>query len=174
MNTHCTVVRKNDGLKHLDGKLDELLERCGKLGIGDRSRFTNQEAFFIRELRDRIILSKVICRGALARNESRGAHYKPEFPERDDPNWLKTTVAEFNASSPAEPKYFFEDVDISLIEPRLRSYKKASHGGSEAASAQAQPSAKNTPPKAESLAGAAPNAQVIHGEQAATGSNTAP
>jgi succinate dehydrogenase / fumarate reductase, flavoprotein subunit len=184
MNVHCTVVRRNDGLKMLDAKLDELLERSGKIGLGDRSRYTNQEAFFIRELRDRILLGKVICRGALQRNESRGAHYKPDFPQRDDANWLKTTVAQFNDGAPLEPKYSFEDVDTSLIVPRLRSYTKASHGGSEAkdgssgvsagGSAQAEPGPRNTPPTAESLHGAAPAAQTVKGEQTATGANTAP
>src|SRR2546427_3567319 len=45
---------------------------------------------FARELENMIILARVVTLGALARNESRGAHYKPDFPERDDVNWLTT------------------------------------------------------------------------------------
>ena len=45
-------------------------------------------------------LAHVITAGALARNESRGAHYKPEFPERDDANWLKTTLAAYTPDGP--------------------------------------------------------------------------
>jgi succinate dehydrogenase / fumarate reductase flavoprotein subunit len=45
-------------------------------------------------------LSLVICRGALRRDESRGAHCKPEFPERDDANWLKTTKATWTPDGP--------------------------------------------------------------------------
>ncbi|MDQ3024707.1 MAG: hypothetical protein M3R04_10085, partial [bacterium] len=171
MNTHCTVVRRNDGLRVLDGKLDELLGRCSNIGLGDRSRFTNQEAFFVREVRDRIILGKVICRGALARDESRGAHYKPDFPERNDAQWLRTTVAEYGG---VEPKFFFEDVDTSLIVPRLRSYKKAARDDKSRGSAQAEQSPRNVPPKAESLQGTASAGQTINGEQTASGANTAP
>jgi len=55
------------------------------------------------------------------RDESRGAHYKPDFPERDDKNWLKTTKATF-APDADEPRFEFEAVDISLIPPRPRKY----------------------------------------------------
>jgi succinate dehydrogenase / fumarate reductase flavoprotein subunit len=63
----------------------------------------------------------VIAQGAAMRDESRGAHYKPDFPERDDKNWLKTTKAYF-APDADEPKFEFEPVDISLIPPRARKY----------------------------------------------------
>jgi len=53
------------------------------------------------------------------RNESRGAHYKPEFPERNDEEWLKTTKARFTPDGPA---FEYEDVDVSLIKPRPRRY----------------------------------------------------
>jgi succinate dehydrogenase / fumarate reductase flavoprotein subunit len=57
------------------------------------------------------------------RNESRGAHYKPDFPERDDPNWLKTTRASYNGG---KIKLDFEAVDTSQIPPRPRRYDMAS------------------------------------------------
>ena len=63
----------------------------------------------------------VIAEGARNRDESRGAHYKPDFPERDDKNWLKTTKATF-APDADEPKFEFEAVDVSLIPPRPRRY----------------------------------------------------
>ncbi len=50
--------------------------------------------------------------GALLRNESRGAHYKPEFPERNDEEFLKTTKAKWTAEG---PQISYEEVDISLI-----------------------------------------------------------
>jgi succinate dehydrogenase / fumarate reductase flavoprotein subunit len=130
MTMHATVVRHNKELDKLDSKLSELLERWGRIGLADSGRASNQEAFFTRELRDRIILSKVIVRGARMRDESRGAHYKPDFPDRDDANWQKTTIAQYDGAS-GNPRFSYEKVDVSLIEPRLRNYKKASHGGSE-------------------------------------------
>jgi succinate dehydrogenase / fumarate reductase flavoprotein subunit len=66
-------------------------------------------------------LARVIAQGAGMRDESRGAHYKPDFPERDDKNWLKTTKATF-APDADEPKFEFEPVDVSLIPPRARRY----------------------------------------------------
>ena len=59
------------------------------------------------------------------RNESRGAHYKPEFPDRDDENFLKTTIAEYSGEGPV---ISYEAVDISLIPPRKRDYSKAKQG----------------------------------------------
>ena len=66
-----------------------------------------------------LVLARVITLGALNRNESRGAHYKPDFPERDDENWLKTTMAKY---SPDGPIFSYDEVDISLIKPRKRVY----------------------------------------------------
>ena len=48
-----------------------------------------------------------------------GSHYKPDFPERDDENWLKTTMAKY---SPDGPIFSYDEVDISLIKPRKRVY----------------------------------------------------
>jgi succinate dehydrogenase / fumarate reductase flavoprotein subunit len=61
----------------------------------------------------------VIVQGARLRDESRGAHYKPDFPERDDERFLKTTKASFKDNAPA---FELEDVDISHIKPRPRNY----------------------------------------------------
>jgi succinate dehydrogenase / fumarate reductase flavoprotein subunit len=69
-----------------------------------------------------LILARVIALGALARNESRGAHFKPDFPERDDANWLKTTRAKWVGG---EIKLSYEPVDISLLKPRPRRYDAA-------------------------------------------------
>jgi succinate dehydrogenase / fumarate reductase flavoprotein subunit len=64
----------------------------------------------------------VITLGALARNETRGAHYKPEFPNRDDVNWLKTTKAKYVSG---DIKLEYEAVDTSLLPPRERKYTAA-------------------------------------------------
>ncbi len=71
-------------------------------------------------------LAEAMTKSALLRNESRGAHYKPEFPERDDENFLKTTIATF---TPEGPEISYEDVDISLIPPRKRDYTSDKKGG---------------------------------------------
>jgi len=119
MVENVTVVRENAKLKQTLDKLYELEERTKRIGISDHGRRMNQEAIFIRELRDRLLLARVITEGALLRNESRGAHYKPEFPHRDDENWLKTTIAEYVDGG---VKFSYEPVDVSLIPPRERRY----------------------------------------------------
>lgn len=119
MTDNVTVVRHNDRLKKTDEKLVELLERYSKINVNDTARWSNQAAQFTRHLGGMLQLARVITQGAINRDESRGAHYKPDFPERDDPNWLKTTKAKF---TPNGPQLSYEDVDVSLIKPRPRKY----------------------------------------------------
>jgi hypothetical protein len=85
-------------------------------------------------------LARVITLGALNRNESRGAHYKPDFPKRDDENFLKTTIAEFSGEGPV---FSYEAVDTSLIKPRIRDY---SHNKQETATAAAGAKGSTLPP----------------------------
>lgn len=119
MTSNVTIIRYNDRLRATDAKLQELAARWQRIGLGDSSRWSNQSLLFTRQLRGMIDLARVITLGALARDESRGAHYKPDFPDRDDANWLKTTKAGY---SPDGPRLTYEDVDVSHIKPRPRRY----------------------------------------------------
>jgi succinate dehydrogenase flavoprotein subunit len=121
MTKDCTVIRYNKNLEQTDAKLVELLERFQHINLADRSMWANTSFAFTRQLYNMLQLSRVIAQGARMRDESRGAHYKPDFPDRDDKNWLKTTKAYF-APDGDEPKFEFEPVDVSLIPPRLRKY----------------------------------------------------
>jgi len=127
MTDNVTVVRDNERLLETDKKLEELLERWENISINDTSRWSNQGVMFTRQLKNMILLARVITRGAYNRNESRGAHYKPEFPDRNDEEWLKTTIATFDPETQA-PVLTYEDVDVSLIKPRERDYTKSSEG----------------------------------------------
>jgi succinate dehydrogenase / fumarate reductase flavoprotein subunit len=122
MTDNVTVVRYNDKLKATDEKLQELADRFQHISINDSNLWATQAVPHARQLRNMLELARVITLGALARNESRGAHYKPDFPERDDEKFLKTTIAEWSAE---EPILSYEQVDIGLIEPRKRDYSKA-------------------------------------------------
>ena len=119
MTANVTVVRYNDRLQATDAKIQELQERVERVSIADSSSWTNQLIPFTRQLKNMLHLSRAVTLGALARDESRGAHYKPDFPKRDDTRFLKSTIAEWSA---AGPKFSYEDVDTSLIKPRLRNY----------------------------------------------------
>jgi len=122
MTEHVTVTRINKNLEAADAKLVELAGRFSRVSLSDRTMWSNQTLNFARELGNMLLLARVITLGALARNESRGAHYKPEFPERDDANWLKTTRAKYVSG---EIKLTYDPVDISQIPPRARRYDAA-------------------------------------------------
>ena len=124
MSQHVTVTRYNKGLQETDAKLVELLERYRNVNLSDRTQWANSTFAFTRQLYNMLQLARVITQGAFLRNESRGAHYKPEFPERDDANFLKTTKAYF-APDADEPRFEYEAVDVSLIKPRPRRYDAA-------------------------------------------------
>jgi succinate dehydrogenase / fumarate reductase, flavoprotein subunit len=124
MTDNVTVVRYNDKLEETDKKLQELIERYRNVGVPDQSGWTNQAIMFTRQLWNMLVLSRVVTLGALQRNESRGAHYKPDYPDRNDEQFLKTTVAEF-AGATAAPAFSWEEVDIQYLKPRPRRYDVA-------------------------------------------------
>src|SRR5699024_9615450 len=127
MTDNVTVVRENDRLLKTDEKIQELQERWKNINIADTSRWSNQAVMFTRQLDSMLHLARVITRGAYERDESRGAHYKPEFPDRNDEDFLKTTIASYDAETNS-PIITYEEVDVSLIPPRKRDYTKSSEG----------------------------------------------
>jgi len=122
MFEHVTVVRHNKALERTLAKLAELAERFKRIDLSDRAAWGNQTIHFARELANMLVLARVIAHGALLRNETRGAHYKPEFPERDDAHWLKTTRARYDCG---RFHFDFDPVDVSLVPPRPRVYGAA-------------------------------------------------
>ncbi|MFJ7920054.1 succinate dehydrogenase flavoprotein subunit [Lysinibacillus fusiformis] len=121
MTATMTVVRYNDQLEDTLKKLDDLTERWNNININDTQKWSNQGAHFTRQLKNMLVLAKVMTKGALLRNESRGAHYKPDFPNRDDEQFLKTTMAKFDPTT-GNPIITYQEVDVSLIPPRKRDY----------------------------------------------------
>ena len=119
MTLNVTVIRYNDKLAETDVVLQNLMKRWQNIGRSDNLECGTQEGTFIRQLWNMLELARVITLGALRRNESRGGHYKPEYPERDDENFLKTTIANW---TPSGPELSYEEVDVSLIPPRPRHY----------------------------------------------------
>jgi hypothetical protein len=136
MTDNVTVVRYNDKLKATDNKLLELMDRYKRISINDSNLWATMALPHARHLANMLELARVITLGALNRNESRGAHYKPEFPERDDENFLKTTIAEYSGEGPV---FSYEPVDISLITPRKRDYSKGKQDSPAAGAKQGAP-----------------------------------
>ena len=124
MTKNVTVIRYNKNIRETDDKIVELLERFRNINLGDKSMWANTSFAFTRQLYNMLQLSRVVAQGAMLRDESRGAHYKPDFPERDDERFLKTTKASF-APDADEPKFEYEAVDTQFIKPRPRRYDAA-------------------------------------------------
>src|SRR5207248_2828483 len=99
MTDNCTVVRHNDRLEQTLAKCQEWKQRVEHLKLSDTGMWTNQNLSFARATKDMILLAEAILKGALLRDESRGAHYKPAFPNRDDAKFLKTTIATYDPAT---------------------------------------------------------------------------
>ena len=149
----CTIERHNDKLDKVLAKIDELEDRTKSAGVLDLSDHANRGAQFVRHLQNMLVLARVIAQGARNRDESRGAHFKPAFKERDDANWLRTTMAMYKEDGgrsavdyvraldyqiAGERVHATDAVDISLVRPRPRKYETAG-----AASAAATGSLEN-------------------------------
>jgi succinate dehydrogenase / fumarate reductase flavoprotein subunit len=122
MTEYATVIRHNEGLKKADEKIVELLDRYKRVNLNDRSQWANTSFAFTRQLKNMLELARTITLGAILRDESRGAHYKPEFPERNDEKFLKTIKAGFTGCIDG-PRLELEEVDTQFIKPRKRSYE---------------------------------------------------
>jgi succinate dehydrogenase / fumarate reductase flavoprotein subunit len=123
MTDTATVVRHNDKLQASLELCQQWKARYQRVKLSDTGMWTNQNLSFARAVRDMIILSEAVLKAALLRNESRGAHFKPAFPERDNTNFLKTTIATYDAVE-NKPEISYTAVDTSLVVPRARTYGK--------------------------------------------------
>jgi len=120
MDAGAGVFRTREGLEKLTRQLGALRDRFEKIKIEDSSRTFNTELTAALELDFMLEVSETIAYSALAREESRGAHSRRDFPERDDARWLKHTLA-FRTGS-AEPKLEYTDVRITNFKPQARTY----------------------------------------------------
>jgi succinate dehydrogenase / fumarate reductase flavoprotein subunit len=144
MTSAATVVRRNDQLQEAIQTVDELHQRAQACSLSDTGNWTNQNVVFTKAFQDMFPLAKTILKGALQRDECRGAHFKPTLARpsltADDPaerhrqaelwcdefqanndKWLKSTIATWNHET-QQPDITYEDVDTSLIPPRPRRY----------------------------------------------------
>lgn len=123
MFLHVTAKRNNTDLAATLQKLQTLKERYLHINIKDRSSLANQTYILANQFRPMLALAMVITKSALLRNESRGSHYKPEFPARDDQTWLKTTLAAHQPHD--DPSISYTSVDMRHLTPFERDYTKA-------------------------------------------------
>ena len=123
MTAACTVVKDEQRLLQARGKIAELRERFSRVRLSDTGLWTNQNLSHARAVGDMLLIADAIVEGSLARKESRGSHFRTDFPERNDDQFMKTTVAKFNAAG-GTAGISFEDLQTPLVQPRKRTYGK--------------------------------------------------
>ncbi|TVQ53544.1 MAG: succinate dehydrogenase flavoprotein subunit [Phycisphaerales bacterium] len=123
MTESSTVVKTEDRMNQALEKLAELKQRTEKMRLSDTGMWTNQNLSYARALRDMIKLAEVLVKGGIERKESRGSHYRTDYPDRIDEKFLKTTVVEYQKGDGSH-KLWYEDVESSLVKPRARTYGK--------------------------------------------------
>jgi succinate dehydrogenase / fumarate reductase flavoprotein subunit len=127
MTAACTVVRSEPRLKQCLVKLSELKDRIASVRLADAAAWSNQSLSYTRAVADMILIAEAIAKGALERRESRGAHYRTDYTERDDANFMKTTLAKYDAASGTSSVQLVP-IDGSLVLPTARTYGKKEDG----------------------------------------------
>jgi fumarate reductase flavoprotein subunit len=120
MEKNVGIYRNEEGLQEGVNKIHELRERYGRVKLTDHSRVFNTDLFQILELGSMLECAEAVTVGALARKESRGAHQRLDFVERDDTNFLRHTMAYRQAGD--LPRIEYLDVVITRSPPGVRDY----------------------------------------------------
>ncbi|MHC5022663.1 MAG: succinate dehydrogenase flavoprotein subunit [Planctomycetota bacterium] len=126
MTAAATVVKTETRMQRALEKIRELEDRCQHLTLSDTGMWTNQNLSYARALDDMLKLAEVILVGGINRRESRGSHYRTDYPDRDDEQFLNTTVAKFDPDS-SRPELWYEPVETGLVQPRARTYGRVEH-----------------------------------------------
>jgi succinate dehydrogenase / fumarate reductase, flavoprotein subunit len=119
MTDHCGVFRTESVMREGLEKLQAIRQQAQKIYLDDKAKLWNTELTEALELQNLLIVGEIILTGALNRQESRGAHCREDFPERNDSNFLKHTMAYY---SPAGIQIGDRPVAITMFEPQERKY----------------------------------------------------
>ena len=119
MTEYCGVYRKEHILQIGLDKLRNIQERYSQICLNDKSKCWNTEIIEALELQSLIVVGQTIMTSALNRRESRGAHFREDYPQRDDENFLQHTLAYY---SPSNIDIQYRPVRITMFEPKERKY----------------------------------------------------
>jgi fumarate reductase flavoprotein subunit len=123
MEEHAGIYRNGEGLAAACARLGELRRRHRNLELHDRTNVYNTDLLQALELGAMLDCAEAVVQSAAARKESRGAHQRLDFPERDDRNFLRHTLAIYAADGP--PRIGYRDVVITRSQPGVRDYSGA-------------------------------------------------
>src|SRR5439155_8368036 len=124
MMDNVFVERDEKGLKHAIDTLNELQEAAQNIQLQDKGKRFNTELVEAIELGFLLDCAEATTHGALARTESRGAHYRLDYPNRDDANWLKHTLA-YKGTKVHDVRLDYKDVILNndpIFKPKERKY----------------------------------------------------
>ncbi len=123
MNDYVGVFRTGEGLQHAVDELEKLYKQSLNINVKCKELSGNPELEEAYRVPKMLKLSLCVALGALKRTESRGAHYREDFPKRDDQNWCKRTLASWNEGE-SLPTLSYEELDIMKMEmpPAFRGY----------------------------------------------------
>jgi succinate dehydrogenase / fumarate reductase, flavoprotein subunit len=119
MTEYCGVFRTQEVMQAGLEKLQELQQQYQQIYLDDKGKLWNTEIIEALELRSLLVVAQLILTSALHRQESRGAHYREDYPQREDTSFLKHTLAYY---SPAGIEIDYLPVQIAMFEPQERKY----------------------------------------------------
>jgi succinate dehydrogenase / fumarate reductase flavoprotein subunit len=119
MDANFGIFRTPEQMEYALGKIREMKSRLAKAKIEDTSRAYNTDITSALELENMVELAEAMLAGGIARQESRGAHSRLDYPARDDHNWLKHTLAHYTGEG---PKLDYSPVRVTIWKPTERRY----------------------------------------------------
>ncbi|CDN10429.1 Succinate dehydrogenase flavoprotein subunit [Richelia intracellularis] len=119
MTEYCGVFRQEDVLSSGFEKLQDIQQQYSQIYLDDKGKCWNTEIIEALELQSLMLVGQTIMASALIRRESRGAHFREDYPQRDDENFLQHTLAYY---SPSGIDIQYRPVTINMFEPKERKY----------------------------------------------------
>jgi fumarate reductase flavoprotein subunit len=124
MTAKVGIFRTGADLSSAVSELQALLERSRHIGLRHKSAGANPELATAYRTQKMLKLALCVAYGAAQRTESRGAHFREDFPRRDDSHWLKRTLATWKNDADPLPSLAYEPLDVKAMElpPGWRGY----------------------------------------------------
>ncbi|MEP5765067.1 MAG: fumarate reductase flavoprotein subunit [Halieaceae bacterium] len=129
MTDKVGIFRDGERLEEAVAALQQLLQRSRDIGLRSQARGANPELVAAYRVQKMLKLALCVSSGALRRTESRGAHYRQDYPRRDDAQWMSRTLATWPGAEANGPQLDYEGLDIKAMElpPGWRGYGEHNH-----------------------------------------------